>query len=367
MAKPNQPKRRGRPRLSEEEKLRRQEARKAEKLKEQKRRAKRKKTKQEKIPEIIKETKLEIMENPTQLMDSELIQNAIEEVPQVSFSNSTTIGLEEISANWTNQTNLLSEKITDLEEELLSVTQRLEKLNKISKKFEIERKLIKELNKYEQDLIYENELILIEIDQGDYQYQADLPLPDWILEILQSITKKPNELLVNKKISTYHYKLQNRAEQLVKLDTELADITLVIFYNYNLFEILKTTISHYRNVRFDIGQEFRNLRGLAKRNLVKINTNEIIESVTNNISKINQIGENFRQVIIDSKATVNEKFREFDQMQKALLFSSDADQNFTKAYKFDSMVTNIMESITNGMESESDDLNSDTNHKKINK
>ena len=43
---------------------------------------------------------------------------------------------------------------------------------------------MKELNWIEQDLIYQNEQKLIEIDQEDYQYQADLILPDWLVEII---------------------------------------------------------------------------------------------------------------------------------------------------------------------------------------
>ncbi len=335
----------GRPKLTEDEKKLKAE----KKLQEEIKKKNRKKERKTDISEIVETTKLKILENPEKLAVNKGIENAIQEIKENELDfqilENETLGIEQVSEIYEQQTKVLTDRIVDLEEEVLTIQSRLKKLGSISEKLEIERKLIKELNRYEQNFIYQEEKNLIEIDGQNFEYQADSLVPDWIIEILQKVTKKRNERLILQKISDYNYKIQNRSEQLIKLDTELADITLVIIYNNNLFETLKILVNDYRNVRFDIGQDFRNLRDFIKQNRLKVNGSKILESFSNNLSKINQVGNDFRAIMTNSSQFVSTKFNEFDQYQKGLLLKSDSDEVQTlqtQAVEFDSILSNLL-------------------------
>lgn len=337
-----QKKRRGRPPLSEEEKLRRKEAREAEKAKKLRRKQLQKKAKRKTVTDIIKETKDQIVAESNQLVLSEQVQDAIEDISLVPMVDLENMDLDQFSTAYNQQATILSSKISDLEEEFQIMEARMNRLTKVMEKLGIERRLMKQLNHEEEDLLYQNEQKLIKIDQEGYQYQADLPLPDWVLKIGQHLNQKPNELIVTKEITTYRYKLQNRSEQLIQLDTALGDISLVSLYLSNLSDTLKKTIEEYRKLRIDIGQEFQNKREWMKRNQVQIDADQIMEAFSQNVSKINQIGQDFKEVMRGSKKTINEKFTQFDQMQKRLLFEKS---EANKAYKFDSMFTEMFQSM----------------------
>jgi hypothetical protein len=337
-----QKKRRGRPPLSKEEKLRRKEIREAEKAKKLRKKEVLKKSRRKTVTDIIKETKDQIVAESSPLVMSEQVQDAIEDISLVPMVDLQNIDLDNFSKAYNEQAAILSSKIYDLEEEFHIMEAQMHRLTKVMEKLAIERKLMKQLNREEQDLLYQNEQKLIAIDQQGYQYQADLPLPDWVLKIGQHLNQKPNELIVTKEITTYKYKLQNRSEQLIQLDTELGDISLVNLYMGNFSDTLKKTIEEYRKLRIDIGQEFRNKREWMKRNQVQMDAGQIMEAFSQNVSRINQIGQDFQEVMQGSKKTINEKFTQFDQMQKRLLFEkSDAN----RAYEFDSMFTEMFQSI----------------------
>lgn len=108
---------------------------------------------------------------------------------------------------------------------------------------------------------------------------------------------------------------------------ELSDISLVIIYNQNLVDALEAAVTTYRELRTDLGEEFRRLREAFKKNKIKFTSQQIINSFSQNLKKINQVGLDAKTKIIYSKEVVTKKLEEFDTYQKKLLLSKDDDFN----------------------------------------
>jgi hypothetical protein len=330
------PKRQGRPRLTDEEKARRKGLReKRKKLRDQEL-AKQKKQiskaqKKEKMDTLIVDTKSKLEKGELILSDPILkVIEPLETQTLVPFQENTSsielarnnpLSLEEITDIWMEQSETLSNKIEMVEALQAAGEKRLRRLDKLCSKLQEEQLLMKELIKIDQDIINKNEQKLPLVDSAAYEYQADRS--NLVRRLLEFLSGKPDEMLTNNRIRTHEYKISNRQEQLIKIDRTLADLKIVMLYNGNLYDTLKVTSSDYREIRLQLGREFRESRDTIKRNKLKFDHNKIMESLATNIQKINLVGSQFTELMSGTQQSLMDLNSKFDSLQKRLLFGED--------------------------------------------
>ena len=275
---------------------------------------------------IVQSTKSQISEGTNKLILSEEIESAIK--PQTEFIPKSG-DLVEISKE---QLLSLTDRIQVLEEEQTVLESRLKKLIKVSNQWQAERSLIKELIKMDQDIIYENEQKFEKIDSKNFEYTADRT--NIVRSLFEFLTGRPDEILTDGRIIRHEIKYRNRKEQLVKIDSELADVLITIMYNDDLRKMLDVTISELREIRIEVGSNFRLARKAGKNNLLSIEQQQVKKIFSENLSKLNEATMKFKTMISESQNYIREQYKQFDTMQKNLL-------NQGKEYQFDEMVSNL--------------------------
>lgn len=263
----------------------------------------------------IKQLKFDLTQSSGELVLNDELVEALEPIEIQKIDSLKEDELVEIPKS---VANALTEKIDCLEFHIENIYERLAVSKNESSILEINRDRTKKLLQYDEDVIYHNEQKLDSSDRDDSEYQTDRHyLTRWIME---KITRKPDEFLANSRIAKHEVRRNSRIDNLLKIESQLAGISIIIIHDESLLENLESTVTDYRSERIDMGKSYRDIRRFFKTKQLQNIRSNIMGSLTQTVQNLNNSSNTLKDRVLEAQDTTRRKYVEFDQYQKNLLF-----------------------------------------------
>lgn len=298
---------RGRPRLSEEEKLKR----KAEREKNKKYKAKRKKQAQVERRKSAKQLVEEEINNKTNsnielvIQDQNIFEKEVlllEPTRAMIDSKNEELTKKTLSEYWEKESKLLTRKIEDLEVEMVTLSSQLEKLKSKQKKLLVERTLTRELIRQEQDLVFNYE-------QKIATYKPRKTILNFFIE---------DEADLHKNIAKYRNLVQSKADNLTNVNIQLIELSIVVYKKELKLNSIEEVVDNLRSIRFDLGKNFMWILDRIRTNASNFNIEQFMVETRETVQRINLANEEFSEKLKTAQTTATKVFNKFEETQVQL-------------------------------------------------
>lgn len=300
-------KRRGRPRLSEEEKARRK-AEREKNTKNKKKQVKRAKVERRKSAKQLVEEEINTKTNSSielVVQDQDVFEKEVrllEPTRAIIDIKDEELTQETLTQYWEKESTLLTQKIEDLELEMVTLSIQLKKLKAQQKKLLVERTLTRELIREEQDLVFNYEQKLA-------TYKPRNKILDFLME---------DEADIHKNIAKYRNLVQSKADNLTTVNTRLIEISIVVYKKELKLNSIEEVVDNLRSIRFDLGKNFMWILDRIRTNASNFEIQQFMAETRDTFQRINQANQEFTEKLKTAQTTAMKVFDKFEETQVQL-------------------------------------------------
>lgn len=203
---------------------------------------------------------------------------------------------------------ILTFNIELLDDQISETSEKIKKLKRSFDQLEMEKLEIKKFIRRDEDLIHNNEIKLEILDSMDWMPRHHPDTSDFIRRFVEIITRTPDEVLINLRLSRLDVKLVQRQRQLIQIDKTLANLSIALQYQKDLLQGLEQTGVEYRKIRLEIGKNNRQLKEIISKEQVETVQQSIMNTFLDNLQKVNQASENFQSLMNINVRQMYEKY-----------------------------------------------------------